>query len=267
MIFGSGAFHRQGWASILMIPADVDFSKMICFRGGWGVLHQRQLTWLALSKAARFRNQTINSLREGEYNMTKPKPMDTVPEEFQTAADLMREVLGFVPNSILTIVKRPPLAKALMGLLDYTAGDEILINRSLRMFIAYAASLGSGCRYCQAHTSHGAIVSGADSLKVKELWRFDTSELFSERERAAIAFAFASGQQPNGVELSHFDEMSNYFSEDEVIDIVGIVSTFGFLNRWNDSFATELEEAPMESARELLSSEGWESGKHSVQKN
>lgn len=196
--------------------------------------------------------------------MTKPVPLASVPSGFEAYADLMNEVLGFVPNSILTMVKRPPLAKAVMTLLGYIAGDESLIDKSLRMFIAYSCSLASGCRYCQAHTSHSAVMMGADQRKVAELWRFDTSDMFTEKERSAIAFAFASGQQPNSVDAGHFVELAKHFSEPEILDIVGIVATFGFLNRWNDSLATELEAIPKLSASENLAAANWVPGKHSA---
>ena len=40
------------------------------------------------------------------------------------------------------------------------------------------------------------------------------------------------------------------------------IATFGFLNRWNDTMATELEAEPLEFARQHLADNGWEAGKH-----
>jgi hypothetical protein len=40
------------------------------------------------------------------------------------------------------------------------------------------------------------------------------------------------------------------------------IALFGFLNRWNDSMGTALEDLPMESARRNLAHTGWDAGKH-----
>lgn len=193
----------------------------------------------------------------------KPQPLENVPPQFESAAAHLKAALGFVPNSLLTLLRKPQLAKAVMPSFAYLSGDDCSIDRQFRPLIAYMASLGAGCRYCQAHNSHAALLGGVPEEKVAELWRYDESELFDARERAALSFAFAAGQQPNGVGQQHFEDMAEHFSEEEILDIAGIVSIFGFLNRWNDSMATALEDSPAASARETLMQSGWEAGKHS----
>jgi len=42
---------------------------------------------------------------------------------------------------------------------------------------------------------------------------------------------------------------------------------FGFLNRWNDSMATPLEEEPVEVGEKHLAKLGWDIGKHGVGKH
>ena len=54
-----------------------------------------------------------------------------------------------------------------------------------------------------------------------------------------------------------------HFDEEQVVEIVAALSLFGFLNRWNDTMATELEELPADVAKASLGgSFGWEAGKH-----
>jgi hypothetical protein len=40
------------------------------------------------------------------------------------------------------------------------------------------------------------------------------------------------------------------------------VSLFGFLNRWNDTLATELEAAPLIFAQTHLRTQDWQPGRH-----
>jgi len=40
------------------------------------------------------------------------------------------------------------------------------------------------------------------------------------------------------------------------------LALFGYLNRWNDSMATELEELPSKVARKTIGAGGWQAGKY-----
>jgi alkylhydroperoxidase family enzyme len=68
--------------------------------------------------------------------------------------------------------------------------------------------------------------------------------------------------QPNATEASDFTALKAFFSEREVVEIVAVVSLFGFLNRWNDTMATELEAPAAEFANQALEPTGWSRGKH-----
>ena len=63
-----------------------------------------------------------------------------------------------------------------------------------------------------------------------------------------------------GVEVLHQVPVHPEFH----VEILGVVSLFGFLNRWNDSMATTLEEEPTEFANRTISGTGWTPGKHAA---
>lgn len=44
---------------------------------------------------------------------------------------------------------------------------------------------------------------------------------------------------------------------------MGVVALFGFLNRWNDSMGSALEDLPRSKGEERLGTTGWTVGKHS----
>ena len=48
----------------------------------------------------------------------------------------------------------------------------------------------------------------------------------------------------------------------QLVQILGAVCLYGFLNRWNDSMATDLEESPREMGEKVLAKGGWTGGKH-----
>ena len=94
------------------------------------------------------------------------------------------------------------------------------------------------------------------------VWAYETSPLFSDAERAALSFAQCAAMVPNSVTDEHFAELRKHFSEVEIVEILSVVSIFGYFNRWNDSMATELEAGPKAAAEKHLKGMGWSIGRH-----
>ena len=126
-----------------------------------------------------------------------------------------------------------------------------------KQLIALASSLSAGCKYCQAHTSHGAERAGIEEKKIADILNYSESEKFSNSEKAVLDLAFAAGKVPNNSNQEHFDNLSKYYSKKEIVDIVSVISLFGFLNRWNDTLGTALEEVPESFVNNKLKPLGW----------
>ena len=98
--------------------------------------------------------------------------------------------------------------------------------------------------------------------KIEALPQYESSELFSAVERSVIALGLAAGQSPNEVNATHMSALREHFSEDGIIELVAVVSLFGWLNRWNDTLGSALEDKPRGFAEEHLTARGWAAGKH-----
>jgi len=173
--------------------------------------------------------------------------------------------MGFVPNSMLTMARRPGIARAFGGLAAAVRTGTVAPD--LKEMVALVASTAAGCRYCQAHTASNSHASGSDAEKIAHVWTYDTSALFSDAERAALRLAHHAALVPNAVTDADFADLRRHFDDDEVVEIVAIVALYGFLNRWNDTMATELEAHPHALADDLLRGTGWEPGKHAPTTN
>ena len=103
---------------------------------------------------------------------------------------------------------------------------------------------------------------GIDEAKLAAVWEYRSSPLYSEAERVALDFALAAASVPNDVTDELFARLRSHWSEREVIEILAVIATFGFLNRWNDSLATPLEDEPIEVGEKFLASHGWSPEKH-----
>jgi uncharacterized peroxidase-related enzyme len=192
----------------------------------------------------------------------QPLPFDDLPEDIQERFQHYKKTRGFTPNSIQTMVRRPNIVRAFMQLNQAVLYDGT-VDEELKMLVSLIASQVAGCRYCQAHMANLSKIYKASEEKISNVWEFAQSDLFSDAEKAALSVAYSGALAPSQATQEQFDELYKYFDEGQVVEIVAAISLFGFLNRWNDTMATELEELPGQVATETMGeSFGWEAGKH-----
>ncbi len=189
-----------------------------------------------------------------------PLSRDAVPE-FKELFDHYENTRGFIPNSILTMSRRPGIAKAFMQL-NQAILYEGTVDEELKMLVSLIASQAAGCLYCQAHMANLSGIYKASADKIAAVWEFESSDLFTPAEKAALRLAMKASIVPNQAEQADFDDLSEHFDDGQIVELVASVALFGYLNRWNDSMATELEELPAEVARNTIGAGGWQPGKH-----
>ncbi|MDZ7668730.1 MAG: carboxymuconolactone decarboxylase family protein [Gammaproteobacteria bacterium] len=190
------------------------------------------------------------------------RPLDTVDPEIADLARFFETTLGFTPNSVLTMQRRPAIARAFIDLNRAVMQNEGRLTSEQKRLIAYMCSVSAGCRYCQAHTALAAQRFGLSEERLEALWSYQTSALYTDAERAALDFAIAASSVPNAVDEAVSERLHRYWDEGEIVEILGVVALFGFLNRWNDSAGTPLEGEAGEFAGRFLKPHGWEQGKH-----
>lgn len=168
---------------------------------------------------------------------------------------------GFVPNSIRTMARRPNLVRAFMAL-NQAVLYEGTVPTETKMLVSLASSMAAGCRYCQSHMANLSSIYEASDEKIAAIWEFETSEVFSPAERAAIAIGIKAGTTPNEASEEDFAELGRHYDEGQIVEIVASAALFGYLNRWNDTMATTLEELPVAVAERTIGPAGWDAGKH-----
>jgi len=213
------------------------------------------------------------------------------PQQLRKVNFLLNTVknnMGFAPNSLKMMAREPAILANFSLLTGILIGNPAKVNPlmalwlniknmfwslrflkrkdrlplCLRNLVSHVTSNAAGCRYCEAHTIYEAAKHGATQEKLEAIWNFENSPVFSAKEKAALRFAFAAGSVPNTVSDAHFVALKRHFTDNQIIELGAIVSLFGFLNRWNDSFATPLENKPLEAGEQYLQKNGWAVGKH-----
>lgn len=193
--------------------------------------------------------------------LVAPLPPDANPEVARLAA-FFNETLGFCPNSILTMQHRPGIATAFIELNKAVMANHGRVSSALKRLVGYVSSHAAGCRYCQAHTILAAERYGAEAAQLAHIWEYATHPAFSPAERAALDFAVAASTVPNAVNEAIGDALRQHWHEGEIVELLGVISLFGYLNRWNDSMGTTMETGAVAAGQQHLSGQGWAPGKH-----
>ena len=136
------------------------------------------------------------------------------------------------------------------------------VSGELKQLVFTVASLASGCRHCQSHGAYHLHKIGVPDEKIQALWSFETSDLFTDAERAALRLAMAAGVAPNMTEPENFVEMRQHFTNIQIIEILAVIAVGGYLNRWNDTIATVTDQESIDFADQVLRQVGWDPGKH-----
>ena len=187
-------------------------------------------------------------------------PLKSDDKELNKLIDFYNETLGFCPNSIKTMFMRPPIAYAFINLNKAVMENKGNVTSKIKRLIGYLTSTVTGCNYCRAHTIRAAERYGSNSDQLNEIWDFRKSKRFNEKEKAAFEFAIAASSIPNKVDEQISRELKRYWDDGEIVEILGVISLFGFLNRWNDSMGTPIEEGALKSGNAYL--KGWSPDKH-----
>ncbi|MDH4110213.1 MAG: carboxymuconolactone decarboxylase family protein [Gammaproteobacteria bacterium] len=194
--------------------------------------------------------------------LVRPLEEDEFDPELLEFVQFFKGPLGVIPNSVRTMARRPRIARAFTELNKAVMTCDGAVTPEFKRLIGYVTSYASGCRYCQAHTILGSQRFGSTEARLNDVWNFASSPHFSESEKAALAFAQAAAQVPNAVGEQIAVELHRHWTDEDIVEIMAVIALFGYLNRWNDSMGSALEDLPIEAGSKFLQQTGWTVGKH-----
>ena len=171
-------------------------------------------------------------------------------DQCESALSQAQDMMGYLPNDVLSLCHWPELLQSLSGLVK-TILQSGQVDPALKRLIGIISSHTQGCTYCAAHAGYGANQLGVDAEKIAAVFEFETSPLFSAAERAALRVAWHGALQPSAVTDDDIAALTQHFSQPEIVEIVAVLSLYGFLNRWNSTLDTELEAPPADFAQSL----------------
>ena len=180
---------------------------------------------------------------------------------FEQIADHMarwKKSKGYPPNTWYTMARKPAVFRAYRDLHGAVmmAGGEV--EQGLKFMLAAVTSMAAGDSYCAAHNAENAHhIAGVALEKIRALSNFRNDTQFTPAERAALELGDAAGAHPPRVSDAHFETLKKYFSDDAMVELVAVISLLGWLNRWAQTVAPQIEPAALAFARQHLAPSGW----------
>jgi len=127
--------------------------------------------------------------------------------------------------------------KAMLGISAYLAKSSL--EKKLLELIEYRVSQINGCAYCLDMHSKDLRHDGETEQRIYMISAWRETDLFTDRERAALLWAESvtllnEGHVPDEV----YEEVRKQFSEEELIDLTLAVASINSWNRLNIAFRT-----------------------------
>lgn len=155
------------------------------------------------------------------------------------ALDRMSARIGYRPNALATMARRPQALGALLSLVEQVIFEPGASAVGFRWLAAYATCVGAGCGYSGTHAAHGAFEIGEALPRVVAAAYAPEAGGFGPGEQLLLKMAGAIGRTGDG---SCWAEAARERAGEAVLTELALVcATFGLFNRWNKTMRTELE--------------------------
>lgn len=144
-----------------------------------------------------------------------------------------RRKYGSVLDAALLWARAPRLflgVATLYGMIDRRSSP---IEPALRSFVTVRVSQLNGCSFCVDLNSATLLRRGASLEKVAALGNWRDSQLFDQRERAALDYAEAMTLSGAGVNEAHVGALRTHFDDDAIVELTGLVAFQNLSSKFN----------------------------------
>jgi len=148
-----------------------------------------------------------------------------------------RRKYGAVLDSALLWARAPRLflgVAVLYGMIDRRSSP---IDPALRSLVTVRVSQVNGCPFCVDLNSATLLERGAGVDKLAALAAWRDSNLFDEREQAALAYAEAMTRSDLHVDDDLMARLCRFFDDDAVVELTGLIGFQNMSSKFNSALA------------------------------
>ena len=124
----------------------------------------------------------------------------------------------------------------LYGALDRRASP---LEPALRSLVTVRVSQINWCAFCVDINSAALLKRGVDEATLAELTEFERSARFSEREKAALAYAEAMTYSDRQTTPEYFARLRVHFEDDAIIELTALIAFQNLSSKFNAALGIE----------------------------
>ena len=163
-----------------------------------------------------------------------PVSKEAAAAEVQPILNKLDHALGKVPAFFGTMA-RVPGALATFAPFYEAVIDHGTVERKYKELGYLKASLINGCEYCyRAHSASGKK-NGVTDAQIQALAFYHRSSAFDAKEKAVVLYAERVTRGAAGIRAAELQELKQYFSDDQIVELTLAISMANFTNRFNDA--------------------------------
>ncbi len=141
---------------------------------------------------------------------------------------MSRRTLGKVPSVLKVVYNRAP-ALARAGYANTRARETLTLDAELVQLVMTQSSMLNGCRFCLDLHEAEAIMLRLGPERFRALSEFRNSDLFDDRERAALAYT-EEVTRSHAASDATFADLRKHFSERQIVELTWLNALTNFYN-------------------------------------
>ena len=124
----------------------------------------------------------------------------------------------------------------LYGALDRRSSP---ITPVLRSLVTVRVSQINWCEFCVDINAANVLKRGGGIQKLEQLSAFRDSSLFSESEKAALAYAESMTYSDQRPDETHFEALRQHFNDGAIIELTGLIAFQNMSSKFNASLGVQ----------------------------
>jgi uncharacterized peroxidase-related enzyme len=163
-----------------------------------------------------------------------PISKENAAPEVQPIFDKVTQAVGKMPAFYGNMARVPEGLATFLPL--YSAIIEKgTVDRKYKELAYLKTALINGCEYCfRAHSASGKK-HGVTEEQIQALAFYRRSPVFDAQEKAVLLYAERVTRGASGIRPPALDELKQYFSEDQIVELTMTICMANFTNRFNDA--------------------------------
>ena len=163
----------------------------------------------------------------------EPKPLQAYPWYLRWLFKRQIRRLGGAVVPMQVWGRAPVLLRRFLALFRAFERRASPVDPVLRALVTVRVSQINHCAFCVDFNAHRVLKLGGAEAKLNALADVASSTVFSEAEKAALAYAEAVTRSDREVTDGLFSSLKNHYSDDAIVELTGLIAFQNMSSKFN----------------------------------